>query len=158
MIEVALHQIEPYLISQQPVPDCPQRTIQVNFPDHVLYIKGDLHYLPTAIAFLLYKGRRTTPSLTIQCDQKKPGMIGRIKVEKSSHDTSIGDLFRPGGRSGNRLAIAKLIFERYGSPLITVESDEGYEFEFVLLPGDGFPREHMTVHFSKGESKSLQTG
>lgn len=140
VIESALQRIEPYLI-------------RVSFPEHVPYIKGDIYYLPIAIAYLLYKGRCSTPSLTLQCERQKPGILGRIKVEKFPLNTSIDDLFRPGGESENRLAIAKLIFENYGSPLKTVESDEGYEFEFFLLPGDGFPQDDTMVRLSKDSLK-----
>jgi hypothetical protein len=82
-----------------------------------------------------------------------PGIVGSITVKKSYLDTSVGELFRPGRRSGNRLAIAKLIFEAYGSPLTTVASEDEYEFTFSFLPGEAFPKENEKLQFSKAMLK-----
>ncbi len=82
---------------------------------------------------MLYKGRRSRVILTFVAASADV-LVGHVRTDHVDQRVEeISELFLPGRRSGQRLAMAKRIFALYGSPLTCRREGEGYEFGFHLF-------------------------
>lgn len=125
VVEWAIQSIAPY--------EEPEGSLEIHLPEDVPTIKGDGHWLPRALGGLLYKGRRGSVTLAFAAASADV-LVGHVRTDHvDPRVKAISELFLPGRRSGQRLAMSKRIFALYGSPLTCRLAGEGYEFEFHLF-------------------------